>query len=85
MSTIIKNAQLEIANAGVIELAELQSNEGLKGLFVQRQELLKRRNIDTLAALNAVNEKYEAELNDVDAMYAMLLHMMTNRTDDETE
>lgn len=75
MSQVIKNIRKNIAEVQGNEAKAINENISLAGLFERRQALLKEINAECLIAIKNARAKHQAELEEIDKEYAMLLQL----------
>lgn len=73
MSNIIDNIRKDIITRNGNEVKAIAESISLFDVFERRQTLLNKINIACIEAVKETKQKYQAELDDIDREYAMLL------------
>lgn len=81
MKDILTGVRSTVSNSGSSELAALESNEGLKEIFIQRQKILKEMNAAKKEAAKKAAEPFLKSLEELDRQYAMILSMTSDVQD----
>ncbi len=78
MDDTVKTVRQNLAKLGGSELAAVASNEYLKDLFDQKQQLLREMNVAKRAAADEAAKPYLETIAEIDKMYAMMLTLLGN-------
>lgn len=78
MNDTVKTVRQNLAKLGGSELAAVASNDYLKDLFDQKQQLLREMNIAKRQAADEAAKPYLETIAEIDKMYAMMLTLLGN-------
>ena len=78
MNDTVKTVRQNLAKLGGSELAAVASNDYLKDLFDQKQQLLREMNIAKRQAADEAAKPYLETIAEIDRMYAMMLTLLGN-------
>lgn len=78
-STIIDKLRKEIIDSKTSELEMYATDEGVKDMLDQIQELRSKMNTEIMHSIKIITQKYEGELNELEEQYSLLVALKGQR------
>lgn len=78
-SVIIDELRKQIIDSKTSELEMYATDEGVKDMLDQIQDLRSKMNIEIMHSIKTITQKYESELNELEEQYSLLVSLKGQR------